>query len=843
MSSPRDSGRPHRLALILPILCSLVASGQLLAQDEPPAAEAEPTAEEREVLRQLEFVKEAMASIPQIHEEQVFSPYFFVNGNTGDEQLPLKSTFATVDITGVIADVTLEQRYRNEGKSNIEAIYIFPASTKAAVHFMKMTIGERTIEAKIKKRGDARRAYEKAKSDGKTASLLEQQRPNVFQMSVANILPGDEIEVVLSYTELITPREGVYQFVLPTVVGPRYGGAHADASDEWIAQPYMQEGEPAPGKYDFDVRLSSAIPISSISCDSHDVEVIRESEREALICPKSEEGNGELDFILEYVLAGKQIESGLLTYRGAKESYFLMMMEPPDAVRAENVLPREYVFIMDVSGSMNGYPLEVSKQLVKDILRHLAAGDTFNILLFAGASDFFAEESVAASRANVERAVDWIEEVEGSGGTELLPALERALKLKKQAGTSRIVVVATDGYISVEKKTFQTVKRHLGEANLFAFGIGTSVNRYLVEGLARAGMGEPFVATSPTDAELEAMAFREYVSSPVLSDIRVSFDKFRAYDVATTEIPDLFASRPIIVYGKYRGKLTGSITVSGRNAGGSWSNTIPAASASTPSRGKALALLWARNRIQALVDSQTLYAALGDGEGDVYAEPHKRDITSLGLKYHLLTDYTSFVAIDTVIRADNVRVRTVRQALPLPSCVSNLAVGGYSGAGLRGSGRGGGGSGMGAIGLGSLNTIGHGGGGGSGYGYGRGAGGLSSRRGVAPRVQVRAGKAVVHGSLAKEVVQRVVRKQMNQIRHCYEQQLQRFPDLEGRLDIEFTIDAEGTVTSAQVEDSSVENDAMEQCVVGVIKRFLFPSPEGNGIVIVHYPFVFKPSLE
>ncbi|NTV44000.1 MAG: trypsin, partial [Syntrophobacteraceae bacterium] len=209
--------------------------------------------------------------------DKTLSPYFFVKSDDPSvDQLPLKSTSAVVEIAGVIADVTVTQVYKNEGKRPLEAIYVFPASTKAAVYGMKMTIGERTVIAQIQKRDEARAAYEQAKKEGKSASLLEQQRPNVFQMNVANILPGDEIKTELRYTELITPAEGVYEFVYPTVVGPRYSNqpsATAPPSEKWVQNPYLHSGEAPPYTFDIKVRLSAGVPIQEMTCTSHKTDI------------------------------------------------------------------------------------------------------------------------------------------------------------------------------------------------------------------------------------------------------------------------------------------------------------------------------------------------------------------------------------------------------------------------------------------------------------------------------------------------------------------------------------------------------------------------------------------
>ncbi|MCJ7786212.1 MAG: trypsin, partial [Desulfobacterales bacterium] len=287
---------------------------------------------------------------------KTLSPYFYVksDGPTVD-QLPLKSTSADVKVVGVIADVTVRQIYKNEGKTPLEAVYIFPASTRAAVYGMKMTIGKRTIMAKIEERKEARRQYEEAKQQGKSASLLEQQRPNVFQMNVANILSGDVIQVELKYTELLVPTDGIYEFVYPTVVGPRYSSQPAETarpSQKWVENPYLHQGEAPTYTFDITADLAGGLPIQNIACTSHKVNIDYDGPSRASIkLDPSDKNAGNRDFILKYQLAGGKVQSGILLFEGEKENFFLLMLQPPKRVSVNQIPPREYIFIVDVSGS------------------------------------------------------------------------------------------------------------------------------------------------------------------------------------------------------------------------------------------------------------------------------------------------------------------------------------------------------------------------------------------------------------------------------------------------------------------------------------------------------------
>lgn len=607
---------------------------------------------------------------PEEQDNRTSAPFFFIPSDAnGLEQMPLKSTTADVTISGVIADVSVTQIYKNEGREAIEAVYVFPASTRAAVHGVKMTIGERTIIARVKERGQARREYEKAVREGKTASLLEQQRPNVFQMTVGNIMPGDRIKVELRYTELLVPTDKVYEFVYPTVVGPRYSNksaAHAPSSEKWVGNPYLRQGQDPTYSFDIKVNLHAGLPVHEVASPSHEVDVRYDGLSTARIgLEGSEAKGGNRDFILKFRLADRKIQSGLLLHKGEKENYFLLMLQPPKRITSRDIPGREYIFIVDVSGSMHGFPLDISKKLLRDLIGNLRGTDLFNVLLFAGGNSLLSERSLPATEENIRKALLLIDQQRGGGGTELLPALGRALSLPRPGNFSRSIVIATDGYVTVEEQAFDLIRSNLGDANMFAFGIGSSVNRLIIEGMARVGMGEPFVITKPEEAPSQAEAFRRMIESPVLTGIQVDYEGFDVYDLEPRGIPDLLSDRPLMIFGKWRGAPKGSISVKGITGGKDYRAAIDVGTATQDLKNPALRFLWARDRIALLSDYNTLRQ-----DKDRIAE-----VTKLGLEYNLLTAYTSFVAIDTITRNRDGQTTTVTQPLPLPQGVSDYAVG------------------------------------------------------------------------------------------------------------------------------------------------------------------------
>ncbi|GHC42896.1 VIT and vWA domain-containing protein [Roseibacillus persicicus] len=603
-------------------------------------------------------------------DETSLLPYFQVN-NSADESssalLPLESTHAEVAIAGPLAQVTLTQTFTNEGSQPLDATYLFPASTGAAVHGMTMTIGNRTIVAEIQEKEEAKKTFAKAQSESKSAALLEQHRPNLFQMSVARILPGDEIEVKLHYSELLKPEDNVYQFVFPTTFGPRYGNPTAGTTT--VANPFLAEGEQSATSFSLNLALSSGLPLQSVESPSHDIDINYTSKQSAdLAWQGSSRGPGnDRDLIINYRLADQAIESGLLLHEGEDENFLQLTIQPPARVTPDHIPPRDYLFVIDVSGSMSGFPLDTTKELFRNLCAGLRPEDSFNMLLFAGDSRILSTKAVSATKEHVADAIAFLNAQGGRGGTELVSALRKAIALPQGRDGSRSLVVITDGYINFEADAFQTVRDNLGRANLFAFGIGSSVNRHLIEGLAAVGEGEPFVVTKPSEAAPVSERFLEYITAPVLTNIKVTTNDCEVSELEPTQIRDLFANRPLSLTAKWTGEPSGSITVSGLTGGGqSWSDSLDLAEAvtATGTSHPSLRPLWARGRVRHLAD----YAKLSE-DRDTIAQ-----VANLGLKYSLLTPWSSFVAVDTVSRPTELNPKLAQQPNALPKGVPASAM-------------------------------------------------------------------------------------------------------------------------------------------------------------------------
>jgi Ca-activated chloride channel family protein len=472
---------------------------------------------------------------------------------------------------------------------------------------------------------------------------------------------------------------------------------------------------------------------------------------------------------------------------------------------------------------MHGFPLNISKKLLKDLIGNLRPTDKFNVLLFAGGSQLMSEHSLPANPQNIMRAINTIERQRGGGGTRLLPALKRALSLPKTEGFSRSIVIATDGYVSVEEQAFDLIRNNLGRANMFTFGIGSSVNRHLIEGMARVGMGEPFVLTKPEQASEKANKFRKLIESPVLTGIKVDFGRFNVYDVEPPGIPDVLADRPVIVFGKWRGSPRGSISLQGYTGEHAFSKKVDVSGINPLQTNSALRYLWARHRIALLSD----YNRLNKKDDRI------KEITRLGLSYNLLTAYTSFVAVDTQIRLQDGQAVTVKQPLPLPQGVSDYAVAGnrslvrkstssFAAApsvfGLKGKVM--------------EETITY-------KKEDRLAGESESDASIHEKNNIELGEVIVTGDLPEKSVRELLKKHIRSFNICFRQALEKQPDFKGKVVFKMVIDPSGGVTKVHLNKGAKTEKEFKRCMLQELKKLHFPASKGGNKSIVYITFVLK----
>ncbi len=575
-------------------------------------------------------------------------------GQTTIAYLPLQDFTVDAKISGLIADVTLQQTFVNTFNTPIEVTYVFPGSTKSAVYGLTMTIGDRIINAEIQERQAARETYVKAVNEGYRASLLEQTRPNVFQMYVGNIMPEDTIIVSLQYTEFMESRDGNYEFVIPTTIGERYAGENQSGESGHVLTSYSSTSQ-SQYPLSIDIDLSAPVPISNVRSSTHKIDFdVKNTNHWNISLNRTERYEANRDFIFQYRLRGEQLESGLLVHEGEKENFFMLQIQPPKEVTFESVPPREYIFVLDVSGSMQGYPMATARNMLRELLEDLKPNDIFNIIPFEYSTTKLFRYSSLATSDNIKAAMRFVHTRSSSGGTNMAAAFRDVYRSISDKPMSRSIILITDGQVEAEKSVFQEIRNNLYKANVFAFGVGNSVNRYLIEGVANAGMGEAYIVTNSAYAKEQASALANFIKRPALTNIQVNFGNNLVYAISPPSLPDVLSDRPLTIYGKYEGKMDQEITITGTSGNGAYEKTVRLPiEAST--KNSALTYLWARNKLKDIKDF------------GVEGRDQQHAITQIGLEYNLLTDYTSFVAVDNEIANISGQLIPIVQPLARPS--------------------------------------------------------------------------------------------------------------------------------------------------------------------------------
>ncbi|MDQ6787226.1 MAG: VWA domain-containing protein [Acidobacteriota bacterium] len=602
---------------------------------------------------------------------------------TGGKSLgacPLKHTDVQAEISGFLSRVKVTQEFENNFSEKIEAVYVFPLPQNAAVDDMTMRIGDRTVRGKILKREEAREVYEAAKSNGQIASLLDQERPNIFTQAVANILPNEKITIEISYVETLKYEDGAYQFVFPMVVGPRYipgnatgkqGGGFAPDTER---VPDASRITPMPAKdraghdISISVKLDAGVPVENVASKSHEIESTMLSANSYNVKLKDEKTIPNKDFILRYDVAGKKIEDAVLVHRGERGGYFTLILQPPDEPRAQDITPKEIVFVLDTSGSMSGFPIEKAKEAMKLALDGLNPQDTFNLITFAGDTSILFEKPVSATAENLKKAQAFLESRQGGGGTEMMKAIKAALEPSDASDHIRVVCFMTDGYVGNDMEIIGEIQKH-PNARVFSFGIGQSVNRFLLDKMAEEGRGEVEYVALTDDGSAAAKRFHERVRSPLLTDISLDFGSLEVADVYPKRINDLFSAKPVVIHGRYTKAGIGVIKLKGKSFGREIVREIAVNFPENEPNHDVLATLWARTRIDDLMSQD--YAGVQNGS----AKPEVKDtITNLGIEYRLLTQYTSFVAVEERIVTDGGQPRKIEVPVEMPEGVSREGV-------------------------------------------------------------------------------------------------------------------------------------------------------------------------
>ena len=584
--------------------------------------------------------------------------------------LPLKHTDVKGQISGYIAAVDVTQQFHNPYDEKIEAVYVFPLPQNAAINEFIMTIGERRIRGIIRERKEAEKIYRQAKSQGHVASLLTQERPNIFTQKVANIEPGKQIDVNIKYFNTLAYVDGWYEFVFPMVVGPRFNppgftdgvGAvargKAGISGQKTEVQYLKPGERSGHDISLAVDIDAGVAIEHLECTSHVIHNSSPASDKRTVKLSSLDSIPNKDFVLRYKVAGKTLKSGMVTHRDERGGFFTLMLYPPDSLSHLKRAPMEMIFVLDCSGSMNGKPIAKAKQAITRALKKLQPGDTFQIIRFSNNASQLGPSPVSATPENVRRGLRYVDSLKGSGGTMMIEGIKAALDFAHDPQRFRLVSFMTDGYIGNEVEILAAIHQKLGASRIFSFGVGSSVNRYLLDRMAKLGKGAvAYIGLDDSAAEI-VDDFYDRISHPALTDVEIDWGGMQVTDMFPGRIPDLFVGRPIILTGRFEGSSGTTIHVKGKV--GDMTQDIPiAVDLKDSATHQGIACVWARKKIETL-GSRATYDTNPDLPGE---------IKQVALEYGLMSAYTAFIAVDSSRKTAGDHGITVAVPVPVPDGV------------------------------------------------------------------------------------------------------------------------------------------------------------------------------
>lgn len=622
-------------------------------------------------------------------------------------ECPLKHTNVKVDISGFIARATVTQTFHNPYDENIEAVYVFPLPHTAAIDAMTMKIDERNIVGVMKRRAEARAIYEQALQQGQTASLLEQERPNIFTQSVGNIKPREEIHIEISYVDVLNYDLGTYEFHFPMVVGPRYvPGAPISEKPQlpkelegkvgeveepvrkvtlnpdpsgtgWspdtdrvsdasrITPPVLKPGYRTGHDIRLAVSLDAGVPVQDIEIVNHAAALERIDTVKARVEISPMDAIPNKDFVMKYKVVGEKPEMAVFAHAtGPEQRYFMLMLQPKLDASLLKASPRELVFLIDVSGSMSGEPMAKVRAAMRQFLHLSKPDDTLQVITFAGQASQLFEKSVPVTEGNIALALNFTQQLRGGGGTEMLKGIKAVLNAPVDPKRGRIVVMLTDGYIGNEGEIIAEVGKRAGDAiHFWTIGIGSSPNRLLIDGIAKQSGGMSEVLDLNTNPKLLAIRIMHRIHRAQLTDLQIDWKQLAVYETYPRRIPELWAGRPVILFGRYAAGGKTEMTLSGTAEGTPLMYTLDVTLPDTDPAHDVLAKVWARKKIEDL--STQMYSA---DMPEVVEE-----ITRIALDYRLMSQYTSFVAVDeremSDIRQQAKPPRRVVVPVPLPEGV------------------------------------------------------------------------------------------------------------------------------------------------------------------------------
>jgi len=577
---------------------------------------------------------------------------------------PLEHTDVHATVSGFVARVVVTQTFRSSFAEPVEALYTFPLSQRAAVDAMTMRVGDRVVAGEIQRREDARRTYEAAKAAGKIASRLDQERPNVFTQSVANLLPGARVEIRIEYVETLDFEAGAFSLVVPTVVGPRFSPPGTRDADV-VTPPVTAPGTRAGHDLSITVDVDAGVPIRDVASPLHAVDVTRAAPEHVRVALRDRHEVPNRDFVLRWTVSGDALQSGYATHRpDGGDGYVSLVLLPPMRVAADTAAPKEMVFVIDRSGSQMGAPLDKAKEAMRYALDHMNPDDTFQIVDFGSTSNVLFPSPQRASAEMRRQARAYIDALQANGGTMMAEAIERVCAMPADANRLRIVTFMTDGYVGNDLEVLGLVQKLRARSRWFPFGTGNSVNRFLIEGMARLGGGEAEYVLLSSSADEAGRRFYERIASPVLTDVQVAWQGLDVVDVLPLGHADVWAERPLVIHARYRSAGTGQVVLTGFQQGRPYRQVLPVTLPERDPANDAIASIWARAKVEELTTQD-----LGALQTGIFPKPLEEQIVRVALSHRLVTPFTSFVAVEERVVNENGASRTVRVPVEIPDGV------------------------------------------------------------------------------------------------------------------------------------------------------------------------------
>jgi Ca-activated chloride channel family protein len=499
---------------------------------------------------------------------------------------------------------------------------------------------------------------------------MAQERPNVFTQSVANIEPGKQIDIQINYYHTLAYDDGAYEWHFPMVVGPRFNppgtstgigavgrGAHGTSGQKTEVQ-YLKPTERSGHDISLAVHLDAGVKIEQLDVPTHRTQS-RTQDTRADVTLASDDAIPNKDFVLRYRVAGDRLKSGLLATRDEKGGYFTLMLYPPQSLNNLPRKPLELVYVIDCSGSMEGRPLAQAKAAIRTALTRIRPDDTFQIVKFSNDAHLMSDAPLAASRPNIARALRYLDQPYGGGGTMMLEGIRKSLDFPHDESRLRFVCFLTDGYIGNEAEILGQIRQRLGSSRVFSFGVGSSVNRYLLDHMAKMGRGAVAYLGLNQDAEPVMNAFFDRISHPALTNLSIDWGGLRATDVFPAELPDLFVGRPVILSGKFTGNGVVTVRIKGKVGGEIEEIPLTLNLDTVAPNNPALRPIWARQKIADLADRATW-----DTASD-FTTP----IRTLALEHNLMSAFTATIAVDATRQTEGAHGTTVAVPVPVPEGV------------------------------------------------------------------------------------------------------------------------------------------------------------------------------